>query len=212
MRLIKCAHCKETSKSPSRGVQWGVKNKITLETSFWMLVKGTKSGETWASSSWECGGNFLVLGEKKSDFRQQEHCNRRCLCRHLHLFFYIGNMNNRSFRRIKPRIFLKIFLLNGFLHRIFPWTLQRGVYLYNLGLTNSKTNIKVQWVLLLKNFKTLTPKSTILTHTILTCFSHASKELKGKYFPWRRDYVKYRLWLKSLHAEEELAAQGYSLL
>lgn len=144
---------------------------------------------------------------KKSDFRQQEHCNRRCLCRHLHLFFYIGNMN-RSFRRIKPRIFLKIFLLNGFLHRIFPWTLQRGVYLYNLGLTNSKTNIKVQWVLLLKNFKTLTPKSTILTHTILTCFSHASKELKGKYFPWRRDYVKYRLWLKSLHAEEELAAQG----
>lgn len=129
MRLIKCAHCKETSKSPSRGVQWGVKNKITLETSFWMLVKGTKSGETWASSSWECGGNFLVLGEKKSDFRQQEHCNRRCLCRHLHLFFYIGNMNNRSFRRIKSRIFLKIFLLNGFLHRIFPWTLQRGVYL-----------------------------------------------------------------------------------
>lgn len=64
MRLIKCAHCKETSKSPSRGVQWGVKNKITSETSFWMLVKGTKSGETWASSSWECGGNFLVLGEK----------------------------------------------------------------------------------------------------------------------------------------------------
>lgn len=54
----------------------------------------------------------------------------------------------------------------------------------------------------------MTAKSNIITRTILTCLSQASKDLKGKHFPWRWDYVKYKLWLKSLHAEEELAVQG----
>lgn len=41
-----------------------------------------------------------------------------------------------------------------------------------------------------KILKLLTPKATILTHTISTYFPQASKELKGKYFTHRRYYVK----------------------